>query len=147
MRAGVRPHCSTCFMNHVSFNWFDLWEASVFYLWIRTCRRCPSLSWSSGIGSPISINSCLSFPFTPSSCSHLKETSSTDTYEHGIKVHLYPNNPILMTPTDAPSATAPATTLQLLQHSSQFTWPDESTSWYLVKQECSEVMQHSQQLL
>lgn len=43
------------------------------YLWIRTCRSCLSLSWSSGIASPNSINSCLSLPFTPSSCSHLAE--------------------------------------------------------------------------
>lgn len=43
------------------------------YLWTRTCRSWPSLSWSSGIGSPISINSCRSLPFTPSSCSHLTQ--------------------------------------------------------------------------
>lgn len=45
--------------------------------------------------------------------------------------------------TDAPSATVVAK----LQHSSQFTSPDESTSWYLVKDECCEVMCHAQQLL
>lgn len=43
----------------------------LFYLWIRTCRSCPNLSWSSGIGSTKSISSCLNFLFTPSSCSHL----------------------------------------------------------------------------
>lgn len=52
-------------------------------------------------------------------------------------------SPILMITTDAPSATVVAK----LQHSSQFTWPDESTSWYLIKHECSEVMHHAQQLL
>lgn len=46
---------------------------NMFYLWIRTCASCPSFSWRSGISSPISINSCLSLPFTPNSCSHLRE--------------------------------------------------------------------------
>lgn len=50
------------------------WEYLEQYLCIRTCRRWSSLSWRSGISSPISINSCLSFPFTPSSCSHLTES-------------------------------------------------------------------------
>lgn len=80
-------------MDHTSLGELDLCKWSCLlplclYLWIRACKSCPSLSWSSGIGSPISISSCLSFPFTPSSCSHLTEketisTPPTNTYQHG----------------------------------------------------------------
>lgn len=77
------------------------------YLWIRTCKSCPRLSWSSGIGSPISISSCLSFPFTPSSCSHLTEketisTPPTNTWSQKLirKSHDYSNNLISLLPTN-----------------------------------------------
>lgn len=127
-------------MNHASFNWFDIWESSVFFPCVCTFESELAEGAQVFPGVLGLVPRSASTPALASrslrAAAHTWKRQAaripTITWpQKVIKVHLYSNNPILLTTTDV---CAPAVAIVAkLQHSNQFKSPDESTSWYLVK--------------